>query len=286
MKILVLGAGGMIGHKIYQELSKTFPETYACFKRSFDEYKGFGLFDPAKVIDNVDVFFFEKVETVLNRLKPDVILNCVGITLRKPEIKDFNYCLELNSFLPQRLRCWAAQNHSRVIHFSTDCVFDGTEGHYVEDSYPSAKDVYGRTKYLGEITGPQCLTLRGSMIGRELFGKSELLEWAFSQAGKPIKGYSKALYSGVTTSVMAGLVRKILQRPTVITGLYQVSSTPISKFELLQKINQAFQLKMKVEEDCSYVSKKDLVSSKIRTEIGFICPSWDEMINQLASGKT
>ena len=181
MKIFILGAGGMIGHKMYQEISKHHAETYACFRKPFDHYKAFDIFNPKKVIDNIDVLPFENLEKALNEIKPDVILNCVGITLSKAEIKDLNYCLELNSFLPQRLKCWAAQNGAKLIHFSTDCVFDGTQGSYVENSYPSATDIYGRTKYLGEVHGPNCLTLRGSMIGPELYGKTELLEWALSQ---------------------------------------------------------------------------------------------------------
>lgn len=285
MRIFILGAGGMIGHKMYQELSKHYPETYACFRKSFEHYKSFGIFDPKRVVDNIDVLPFEKLEKALNEIKPDVILSCVGITLRKVEIQDINYCLEVNSLLPQRLKCWAAQNNAKLIHFSTDCVFDGAEGSYVEDSYPSATDIYGRTKYLGEVCGPHCLTLRGSMIGRELYGKTELLEWALSQRGNSVKGYSKALYSGVTTTVMAQLVLSILGRTGFLSGLYQVSSKPISKYELLQKINAAFSLDMQIQEDCSYVSKKDLISSKIQREIGFICPSWDEMVNQLASDK-
>jgi dTDP-4-dehydrorhamnose reductase len=285
MKILILGAGGMIGHKMYQVLSKHYPSTYACIKRSFAEYKEFELFDQSHVIEGVDVYDSTHLESVLNRLQPNVILNCVGITLRKKEIQNLEYCLEVNSLMPHRLKCWSAQNNAYFIHFSTDCVFDGAVGEYTENSPPSAKDTYGKTKYLGEVVGSQCLTLRGSMIGRELYGKTELLEWALAQKGKTIKGYANALYSGVTTSIMADLVLKILKQPSRLVGTYQVSSEPISKLDLLRKINNVFDLKMKVNEDCSYVSKKDLNSSKIRREIGFICPSWDEMINQLASEK-
>jgi dTDP-4-dehydrorhamnose reductase len=283
MKIFILGAGGMLGHKMYQELSSHFPDTYACFRKPFQDYEEFGVFNPEKVIDKVDVLPFANLNDVLDKLKPDVIVNCLGITLRKAEVKDLDYCLELNSILPHMLDCWAAQNNSHLIHFSTDCVFDGVEGGYTEVSFPSAKDIYGRTKYLGEVSGPHSLTLRGSMIGRELHRKTELVEWALSQRGQTIKGYSKVIYSGVTTKVMSGLVLSILKRPTLLSGLYQVSSKPISKYELLQKMNRAFSLNMQIIEDCSYVSKKDLVGSKIQREMDFVCPSWDEMIDQLAS---
>lgn len=285
MKIFILGAGGMIGHKMYQVLSRIYPDTYACFKRDFSEYQKFGIFNSAKIIDKIDVHEFSHVENALNKLKPDVILNCVGVTLRKKEIQDLPYCLEVNSLMPHKLKCWAAQNQAHLIHFSTDCVFDGASGNYTENSPPSARDVYGRTKYLGEVIGDRSLTLRGSMIGHELYGKTELLEWALAQKGKSIKGYANALYSGVTTLVAAELVLSILKQKSFLKGLYQISSEPISKFKLLQKINQSFDLKMQIQEDCSYVSKKDLSSLKIQNETGFICPSWDEMVNQLASDR-
>ena len=281
MKILILGAGGMIGHKVYQRISEVFPDTYATFRRPLSDYETFKIFDPAKSISSVDVTDFEGVKRILDKVQPEVVINCVGVTLRKKEITDLAYALEVNSLLPHKLKCWSAQSLSKVIHFSTDCVFDGSGGPYFEDACPSAKDIYGKTKYLGEVQSPTCLTLRGSMIGRELYGKSELLEWTLSQKGQTIKGYSGAIYSGVTTSVMAQLVISILQRPLFMSGLYHVSSQPISKFELLVKINDAFGLGLKILEDCSYVSKKELDSSKIYREIGFVCPSWSEMIDQL-----
>lgn len=191
-----------------------------------------------------------------------------------------NLCLELNSFFPHRLKCWASQNKAKVIHFSTDCVFDGKSEVYFEDSQPSAKDNYGKTKYLGEIVSSHCLTLRGSMIGRELYGKTELLEWALAQRGKSIKGYSRTMYSGVTTNVMADLVKKMIKSHKV-SGLYQVSSAPISKYDLLKVLDTAFNLQMQIDEDQSHESKKILNSGKIQNEMGFICPSWEYMINDI-----
>lgn len=282
MRILIFGAGGMIGHKMYQVLSKEFPETYACIRRPFSDFTDFKIFSREKTIDCVDVADFSKAEEVLNNIKPNIILNCIGVTLRKKEIHDISLCLELNSFFPHRLKCWAAQNQAKLIHFSTDCVFDGSTGSYHEDSQPSAKDIYGKTKYLGEVVGPHCLTLRGSMIGRELHGKTELLEWALAQKGKSIKGFSRALYSGVTTNVMADLVKQIIKSNKLV-GLYQVSSRPISKYDLLKMLNQAFDLKMQIDEDQRYESKKDLDSSKIRNEFGFICPPWETMIGNITT---
>lgn len=285
MKILIMGAGGMIGHKMYEKL-KAQHEVYACFRRPFSEYEKFKLFDSRYVIDGIDVAHFNHVEKVLNQVKPDVILNCIGITLRKPEIKDLAYSLEINSLYPHKLKAWVVSHKAHLIHFSTDCVFDGKDEFYTELSPPSADDIYGKTKYLGETKGPHCLTLRGSMIGRELYGKTELLEWAISQKGKTIKGFKKAWYSGVTTQVMADLVSQILNQNPLPMGLLQISSEPITKYDLLVKLNRIMGLNLVINEDYDYVSKKILKSDKVRHELNFVCPSWDEMISHLVSEKT
>ncbi len=287
MKILVVGAGGMIGHKMVQSLTPDFSETYGTIRRPFADYQKFSVFAANRIFDGVDVLNFSNLEKILNDLKPSVILNCVGVTLRKPEIQDLHHCLELNSFLPHRLKCWAAQNGARVVHFSTDCVFDGADGDYSEYSQPTAKDNYGRTKYLGEIAdSPHCLTLRGSMIGRELFGKTELLEWTLAQRGKAVKGFGRVIYSGTTTVEMGRLVRSLLGRATFLSGIFQVSSTPISKYALLEKINKFYRLELNLTEDCNYVSNKVLLSTKLKAATGFVCPSWDEMIEKLVADRT
>lgn len=284
MKVLVLGAGGMIGHIMYAKLKKTC-DVYGCLRRSIADYNQFKIFDPNKIFDGVDVNDFKNVETILNQLKPDVILNCIGITLRKKEINDLMACIDINSLFPHKLKAWVQNNGAHLIHFSTDCVFNGKNDFYNELSSPSANDTYGKTKYLGEVIGEHCLTIRGSMIGRELYGKSELLEWALSQSGKTILGYKNVSYSGVTTSTMADLIEKIILSGTLLTGLWHVSSMPISKFDLLVKINNAFNLKMKINEESDHCSKKNLNSDKIKKQLGFVCPSWDEMITQLVTEK-
>ncbi len=290
MKILIFGAGGMVGHKIFEVLTSKGLPVYGTFKRSQTDYNQIDFFKKAisenKILENIDLNHDASLFGVLDSLKPDIILNCVGITLRKEEIKNLDYCLRINSFLPHKIRCWAEQNKAYLVHFSTDCVFSGKEGQYIESSYPSANDNYGRTKYLGEVMGESALTLRGSMIGRELYGKTELLEWAFAQNGKTINGFSKAIYSGVTTDFMAQLVHRIITDRERLTGIYQVSSAPMSKFELLKKLNDAFKLNMTVLDDSSYESSKILISDKLKTKLKIQVPSWDAMIAELAKEKS
>ena len=282
MKILVIGAGGMIGHKMFQILKQHGHEVYGTVRQPVSHYQKFGLFNPGELFDQIDVLDHDKLNEVFSQLKPDVILNCVGITLRKPEINDEDYSRKVNSEFPHFLNSYVEKSGSYLIHFSTDCVFSGQDGPYSEDSPRSANDVYGRTKAAGEVVGGHALTLRGSMIGRELSGKTELLEWALSKKGKVVKGFSKVIYSGVTTNIMAELVAVLLKMPAKPTGLYQVSSAPISKYELLNLINKSFRLNLTILEDSSYASSKVLLSEKLKKNIGFNCPTWPEMVDELA----
>ncbi len=281
-KVLIFGIGGMIGHQMYRRLSKENFEILGTLKQSLKNYEKFNLFKPNQIKDNFDVCDFLQVQNLLNQYQPDVILNCIGITLRKPEIKDEKYCEKINSDFPKLLNTWCENNNSYLIHFSTDCVFSGKSGPYTEQSIPDATDIYGRTKARGEVMGPNALTLRGSMIGRELFGKSELLEWAISQQNMAVKGFSKALYSGVTTNVMSNLVADLIYAEKKITGLYQVSGSSISKYDLLHLINANFDLNMQIEKNENYATEKILLSEKIKSDFGFYCEPWPVMIQKLA----
>jgi len=282
LKILVIGAGGMIGHKMFQILKSKGHQVFGAVKQNNSQYAKFNLFADSELFDHVDVLDSNKIIQILNDLKPDVILNCVGITLRKPEIKDFEYSHKINTEFPHFLRTWAQDHKSYLIHFSTDCVFSGKDGPYTEESRTSAEDIYGRTKAAGEVVGPCTLTLRGSMIGRELFGKTELLEWALSQKNKQVKAFSKVIYSGVTTNLMAELVAKLVLMPKKLTGIYQVSSEPISKLELLQLIDKYFHLNLAIIEESTPVSSKILISEKLKKTIGFNCPSWVQMLEEIS----
>lgn len=282
MKILILGAGGMIGHKMFLSLQRKNFKVYGTLKKTIQPYDRFQIFTQENCIQNIDVTDRNSVEKILMQIRPDAILNCVGITLRKAEISDEIYCQNVNAEFPHFLNAWVIKNNSYLIHFSTDCVFSGKDGPYVEESSKSASDIYGRTKAAGEvIDSSNCLTLRGSMIGRELVGKTELLEWALSKKEQTIKGFSKAMYSGVTTGVMANLVADLLVQKEKLSGLYQVSSQPISKYDLLKQINYAFELNMRIVEDATYASQKILISDKLKRKIGFVCPGWFEMVDEL-----
>ncbi len=286
MKILVFGASGMIGHQMWYKLNKEFPgHVYGTVRQSLNHYEQFKIFDSKYLIPNLDATDFAKVLQVLDQVKPDVVLNCIGITLRKPEAKNLELCTEVNSLFPQRLDKWAAQHQKRLIHFSTDCVFAGSDGMYSETSIPDAQDIYGKTKFLGEVSGSHSLTLRCPIIGREIEGKTELVEWFLKQKNNKIKGYANAIYSGITSAEMARQIILIIRKFSNLTGLYQISAAPISKYELLQLLNQISGLGVTIDKDEGYSTNKSLDSKKYRQVTGYVPPLWSAMLTEMMEEK-
>lgn len=285
MRLLILGSSGLIGHKILQELSPNF-EVFGTLHKSKNQYGNISLFSGKHIIENIDVSNFDILTGVIFAVNPDVILNCVGITKRKEEINNPLKVLTINSVFPHQLANWAKNNQKRVIHFSTDCVFNGEFGNYNETSLTTAEDVYGRTKALGEINYPHTLTIRSSFIGRELFGKTELLEWFIKQKGSQIKGFRDTLYSGVSTIFMARVVKTIIVNYPELSGIYQLApQEPISKYDLLCLAKEAFDVNVEIIPDDGHVHLPTLDGSKLRCKINLTIPSWKEMMSELASNK-
>ena len=285
MRLLILGVSGLIGHKLLQELSTEF-EVFGTLHKNKNSYGNLPLFSSNNIIENINVNEFEILKGFLHIINPDVILNCVGITKRKI---DNNFPLEpitINSIFPHRLAMWAGENNKRIIHFSTDCVFDGKVGDYTEESITTAEDLYGRTKALGEIKYSNTLTIRSSFIGQELFDKTELLDWFLSREGKIIKGFVNTFYSGVSTIFMAQVVKSILLNFRDINGIYQLASEKtISKFELLNLAKEAFKVNVDIIPDEVQVHLPTLDASKLIKKTNLLVPSWKEMMYELATEK-
>ena len=279
MKVLILGAGGLIGHKLFQILGSEL-DTYAALHNSSDHR----CFDSSKVYSGIDVLQFSELKSLIEDNNINVILNCVGITKRKPEINNMELAIRVNSLFPHKLAVWAGSTGQRVIHFSTDCVFDGTIGNYSETSHTTGTDTYGKTKALGEINYPHSLTIRSSFIGRELKDRTELLEWCLSSKGQKIKGFDRAFYSGVSTICMARVVKQIITDHKDLSGLYQLATDqPISKFDLLSQMNKSFDLGIEIEKDSSFETMPTLDGTRLKDELSLSIPSWSEMMDELAS---
>jgi dTDP-4-dehydrorhamnose reductase len=282
MRIIILGGNGMIGHKIYQHISKEFSDTWVTLRNKLETYSFSHIYDKQKIIDSIDLSDFQLLKNRLDELKPEIIINACGITIRRGVDELKSKTIILNSSLPHFLNEWVLSNNKRLIHFSTDCVFSGGKGDYLDNDKKDATDLYGTSKSMGEVFDSKfAITLRGSMIGRELENKTELLEWFLSQKNKTIKGFSKVIYSGITTVKMAEIVLAVIKTNEIINGIYNISSKPISKFNLLKLCNKIFEINAVIEEDKSYKSNKNLISDKFFNEIGIEQPTWVDLIRQL-----
>jgi dTDP-4-dehydrorhamnose reductase len=286
MRILICGASGMIGHKLWQVLSDRCLDVLGTLHGKKDSFARYALFND-RTIEHFEAADLGGVYKTLAAIQPNVIVNCIGITKRKAEASDLEKTFLINARFPHHLARWAADNHARVIHFSTDCVFDGASGNYGERSVATATDLYGQTKYFGEIDYEHCLTIRTSMIGRELTGHSELLEWFLGQRGKHIKGFTNALYSGLTTLAMAGVLYRIIHDYPQLSGKYQIAGPVITKYDLLCELRDAYKLDVQIAPDDTFHCDRTLRSQRFSEATGIMIPSWKEMILALVNdGRT
>jgi dTDP-4-dehydrorhamnose reductase len=284
MRILILGGGGMLGHTLVAALQEEF-ETWSTLRGSVGAYARHGLFAPERTFGGVDVLNFDAVTEVMAKVRPDAVINCIGIIKQLAAATDPFLSVAINSLLPHRLHRLCQATGARLIHFSTDCVFSGRAGNYTEDDPSDALDLYGRSKFLGETIGDGALTIRSSIIGRELGTASGLVEWFLSQRGRRVEGYRRAIYSGFTTLEMARIVRSILIEHRSLSGTLQVSSERINKYDLLKLMQRAFDIDVEIVPDDRVQIDRSLDSTRFRTLTGYTPPSWPTMIDELAESR-
>ena len=284
MKIIILGASGLIGHKLLHTFKNSDHEIFGIIHGKKNDFLNIEFLQEDSILEEFNILDFIKLEGIFDAIKPDVVLNCVGITKRKEEVNNLEYTIEVNSLFPHKLANLAKRMNFRVIHFSTDCVFNGETGNYNEESNTTGEDIYGKTKALGEIKYPHTLTVRSSFIGRELTGQTELLEWLISQNGKTIKGFTKAMYSGVSTTFMSRVILDIMENYPKLSNLYQLATPePISKYDLLCLARDSFSLDIEIVPDDTFEIQPTLNGKKLRKAMNLTIPSWEEMMNELAS---
>ena len=288
MRIVVIGGAGMLGHKMFQILRERFPDT-VCITREdvrkppFDRVE---LLQGDDVIRGVDVMDFDRLNGTLKEIRPDFIVNCVGIVKQRQEAQMAIPSITINSLLPHKLAAFAGAWGGRVIHPSTDCVFDGKRGGYTEADDSSAEDLYGKSKFLGELHCDNGLTLRTSIIGRELVEHRSLLDWFLMQQGKTVRGFRRVIYSGVTTNQLAAVVTLVIQKVPGLHGLFQVVSEPISKYELICMIRDAYKLEINIVPEDREVSDRSMKGDKFREDTGYVSPPWMELVERLAKDPT
>jgi len=288
MNILILGGNGMLGHKIFQVLRDREPETWCTIRGRVDDcwMQPIDLFRYGNVIENVEALDFFALERLLEERRPKVVVNCIGVIKQRAEAKDAVPSIAINALLPHKLADLCRRWNGRLIHFSTDCVFSGSKGNYSEQDLSDADDLYGRSKFLGEVTTKNSLTLRTSIIGRELTQFTSLLEWFLSQNHRQVPGYTRAFYSGVTTNYLAELVARIIEEYPKLSGLYQVAGSTISKFELLGLLRDAFRMDVELVAEDRVFCDRSMSGEKFLQATGYRSPEWPELVAQLANDST
>ena len=271
----------MLGHQLLRQWQGRH-EVRVTLRRNSDAYAGFSLFKPDNSYYGVDIVRTEELIGVMADFHPQAVVNAVGIVKQQSAAKESIPSIDINALFPHRLAMLCKAVGARLIHMSTDCVFSGRKGNYQESNLSDAEDLYGKSKYLGEVHEAHCVTLRTSIIGSELSRKKSLVEWFLAQQG-PIKGYRKAVFSGFTTIEMARIIEKLLVQHPQASGLYHVSSAPISKLELLAKIKEKLGLSVQIVPDESFGIDRSLDSSRFRKEFSYTPPAWDDMLDELTN---
>lgn len=284
MKILVFGASGMIGSAMFRVLSaKTGWQVFGTL-RSADAKRFFPEEQRDKLVAGVDVENQDALVRVFARVKPDVVVNCIGLTKHHKEASDPLLALPLNSLLPHRMADLCAVAGTRLIHVSTDCVFAGTKGNYVEGDAPDAVDVYGKSKHLGEVDYPHAVTLRTSTIGHELQSAYGLLEWFQLQQGS-CKGFNRAIFSGLPNTEFARVVRDVVIPRPELRGLYHVGAEPIGKYELLKLIAKIYGKQINVVLDDEFMIDRSLNSERFNQATGYKPATWPELIQAMHASR-
>jgi dTDP-4-dehydrorhamnose reductase len=283
MRILVLGATGMLGHKVVQVFRDRY-EIWATIRDRAEVCVQLGLIKEDRLLRGVEATNMDSVVKAFVHCHPQVVINCLGIIKQLEQSKAHLPSITVNALFPHRLADLCRAAGARFIHISTDCVFSGRKGNYSEDDIPDAEDLYGRSKLLGEVTSPGCLTLRTSIIGRSLHQDGPgLMDWFIGQRGKKVKGFARAIYSGITTTELSNVIANLLERHPTLEGLWHVSSKPISKYNLLGLINEAMELEITIEKDETFVCDRSLNSTRFRNATGYEAPDWVSMIASAAT---
>ena len=285
MKILILGGSGMLGHRLWINLRKEH-EVWVTVRQTTSPFPDQSEFPAKYVRTDVDASNFDQVTRALASIQPDLVINCIGLIKQMGHVaRDPIMSISINALLPHRVSLICRAAKIRMIHISTDCVFSGKKGNYLESDPSDAEDLYGKTKFLGEVAyPPHSLTLRTSIIGRELKTRLGLIEWFLAQKdGDTINGYKKAIFSGFTTDELSRIImNKVIPNPELI-GLYQVSSNPISKYDLLSITNQVFKRNINILSDENFFMDRSLNSDRFRQATSYQPPSWQDMIEEMAA---
>ena len=279
-RVLVLGASGMLGNAMLRLFAQRGMHTITGTVRSSAALHQLPDSLRTRVVSGVDVENPDALAALIARFKPDVVINCIGLVKQLADANQPLVALPINALLPHRLAALCALGGSRLVHISTDCVFAGTRGMYVESDVTDATDLYGRSKLLGEVTDSHAITLRTSIIGHELNSAHGLIGWFLSQR-EGVRGYARAVFSGLPTVELATVVHDHVLPRSELSGLYHVSAEPIDKFSLLQLVARQYNHSVALEPDERLVIDRSLDSSRFRSATGYAPPDWPDLVERM-----
>lgn len=280
-RVLILGATGMLGHKLWQVLSPSL-DTHVTVRTSEPRVE---LLDPARTLCSVSADAFDTVADAVATVEPDVVVNCIGIVKQVREAHDPLTSITINSLFPHRLAQLCGERGARLIHVSTDCVFSGHTGNYSEADNPDPVDLYGRSKLLGEVDYGACLTIRTSIIGRELAGASGLLEWFLSQEGS-VRGFQRAIFSGLTTQALSRVLASVITDHPALAGIRHIAAAPVNKLDLLRMLKDAYGLDVEIVPDDEVAIDRSLDGTAFEQDTGWRADPWPDMVAELAADET
>ncbi len=271
----------MLGHKLLQ-VASTDHDVFGTVRTAVPGLASLAGLPDAHIVSGVDVA--APLDGVLERVRPDVVINCTGVL--KPTTADIfvEDAIEVNALAPHRLARACAMAGVRFVQVSTDCVFAGLRGGYRESDPADATDIYGRTKALGEVTSGNAVTIRTSIIGRQLSGDRGLVEWFLARRHQVVSGFTQAWFSGLTTAELSRVLVRVATGP--MTGLFHVSGPRICKHELVTKLNDAFLVGADIHRVDQPRVDRTLDGAAFAAATGYLAPSWDAMLAELSSDPT
>ncbi len=274
MKIIIVGANGMLGHTLFLYLQKNHDVIGTVRSNSWHP----------KILEGFNATEPEKYHELIKTEKPDIVINCIGVIKQREESFNKLLSIEINSLFPHKLAQICNQNSSKLVHFSTDCVFDGKKGSsYTEEDIPTARDTYGLSKLMGEIDYPNSITIRTSIIGHELSNHKSLIDWFLTQENE-CKGFTKAIYSGFPTIAVARILENNVFTKLInnhANGIYQMATDPISKYDLLNIVAKIYNKDIKINKEKDFQTDKSLIATRFNKDFSYIPEDWEFLIKEM-----
>jgi dTDP-4-dehydrorhamnose reductase len=276
-KIIILGASGMLGNAMLRLLSMSTNHNVLGTVRSSKAKNLLPIDLQNNLVSAIDVLDIKSIDSLVKKIKPQILINCVGVIKQSTEVSNHIATITINSLLPHKLAMLAKKYKFRLVHISTDCVFSGNKGNYIESDFPDAQDLYGRSKLLGEIDDNKNITLRTSMIGHELDSSRSLINWFLNQNDQ-IKGYRNAIFSGLPAVEIASVIRDFVIPNNRLSGLYHLASDPINKYELLKLVSERYKKSIEIIPDNTIIIDRSLNGSLFNKKTGFKTKPWPKLI--------